>query len=132
VASIVIVMVVIGSVRLVSDSVVNGSEIIVTTGSQRVVVIGPVSVVLGSCLGLIKVRRAVSPETLMLEKADEKAARALTTRHDFILKAVQVQQMYQYSRRVVGVLGDERAMLTRDYISSEKMLKMLEDRASSN
>jgi hypothetical protein len=98
-------MVVIGSVRLVSDSVVSGSEMVVTTGSQRVVVIGPVSVVLGSCLGLIKVRRVVSPETLMLEEADETAARALTIKHDFILKAVQAQQMHKYGRRVAGVLG---------------------------
>jgi hypothetical protein len=133
VASMVIVMVVVGSARLVSDSVGSGSEMVVMTGSQRVVVIGPVSVVLGSCLGLIKVRRVVSPEIPMLEEADETAARALTTRHDFILKAVQVQQMHQSRlRREVEVLGDERAVLTRDGISSRKELKMLDDEASFN
>jgi hypothetical protein len=88
VASIVIVMVVIGSVRFVSDSVVSDSEMVVTTGVQSVVVTSPVSVVLGSFLGLIKVQRVVSLEIPMMEEADEIAAKVLTTRHDFILRAV--------------------------------------------
>jgi hypothetical protein len=89
VASMVIVMVVTGSTRLVSDCVVTGSEMVVMTGCQRVVVTGSIRVVLVSCLGLMRVRKVVSTEPLMLEEADETAARAPTTRHDFILKAVQ-------------------------------------------
>jgi hypothetical protein len=92
VASMVIVMVVSGSARLVSDSVVADFEMVVTTGCQRVVVTGSIRVVLvswGSCLGLMTVRKVVSPETPMLEEADETAARAPTTRYDFILEAVQ-------------------------------------------
>jgi hypothetical protein len=92
VASMVIVMVVTGSVRLVSDSVVAGFEMVVTTGCQRVVVTGSIWVLLvswGSCLGLMTVRKVVSPEIPMLEEADETAAKAPTTRHDFILEAVR-------------------------------------------
>jgi hypothetical protein len=91
VASMVIVMVVSGSARLVSDSVVADFEMVVTTGCQRVVVTGSIRVILvswGSCLGLMTVRKVVSPEMPMLEEADETAARAPTTRHDFILEAV--------------------------------------------
>jgi hypothetical protein len=92
VASMVIVMVVTGSVRLVSDCIVTGSEMVVMTGCQRVVVTGSIRVVLvswGSCLGLMTVRKVVSSEIPMLEEADETAARAPTTRHDLILEAVQ-------------------------------------------
>jgi hypothetical protein len=95
VASMVIVMVVTGSVRLVSDCIVTGSEMVVMTGCQRVVVTGSIRVVLVSwvswvsCLGLMTVRKVVSPKIPMLEEADETAARAPTTRHDLILEAVQ-------------------------------------------
>lgn len=95
VASMVIVMVVSPSVRLVSDSVVIASERVVTTGSQRVVVTGPEIVVLGCESRLTRVRKVVSSGILMLEEADETAARALSTKHDFILEAARYQQLRQ-------------------------------------
>jgi len=92
VASTIIVMVVVGSARLVLDCVVNESERVVTTGCQRVVVTGPEMVMLGCKSRLTRVRKVVSVETLMLDEADETAARAPITKHDFILEAVQYQQ----------------------------------------
>jgi hypothetical protein len=115
VASMVIVMVVSGSVRLVSDSVVNASERVVTTGCQRVVVTGPEIVVFCCKSRLNTVRKVVSPKMPISEEADETAARAPITRNDFILEAVQCQQIHhRRSRQGGGMMGDERAVPTRD------------------
>lgn len=88
-ASTVIVIVVSDSAELVSDSVVNASESVVTTGCQSVVVTGPEIVVFCSKSRLTTVRKVVSPEIPISEEADATAARALITRHDFILEAAQ-------------------------------------------
>lgn len=106
VASTVIVMVVSDSAELVSDSVVNASERVVTTGCQRVVVTGPEIVVFCSKSRLTTVRKVVSPEIPISEEADATAARAPITRHDFILEAVQYQQTNQCRfRRAGGNVG---------------------------
>ena len=73
VASMVIVMVVSGSAELVSDNVVNASEIVVFCSKSR----------------LTTVRKVVSPEIRIPEEADATAARVPITRPDFILEAVQ-------------------------------------------
>ena len=92
VASTIIVMVVVGSARLVLDCVVSESERVVTPGGQWVVVTGPEMVIFGCESRLRRVRKVMSPELLMLEEADETAARAPIAKHGFILEAVQYQQ----------------------------------------
>lgn len=56
-------------------------NVMVVTGSRRVVLVDE--------LDLMTVQKVVSPGMPMLKEADERAAKALSARHNFILNTVQ-------------------------------------------